>query len=176
MSRYRLSFVTNSSSSSFVCEVCGASEGGYEVSRSDVGFAQCENGHEFCERHTLSPEVTTDMLKKELQEALDTHLRWAAESTNKRSASRYRETAAEYQEKLSEVNQMEPDDIRSEYLALFDELPAVFCPICALGVVRDSDILMYIQRKTGVKTTEVEREIQQQFGTLDELKKYLEED
>lgn len=176
MSKRRTSFVTNSSSSSFICEVCGNVESGMDLSASDCGFASCENGHEFCEHHMLSPEVTVDMLKKELQEAIDTNLRWSKEETG-RYAERYKDRAKEYQETLTNVNQMEPEEIREEYLKFFDDgVPEAFCPICSLDTVRDADILMYIAKKTGVKTTEVEREIQQQFGTLDELKKYLKED
>lgn len=171
----RTSFITNSSSSSFVCEVCGHTEGGFDVCASDVGFTQCEQGHEFCEHHKLDTEITIEQLKVRLQELIDDELKYAKENTG-RWAERCAERAKEYQETLSQVEQMEPEEIREEYLKLFDELPPEFCPICSLSTIRDADILMYIAKKTGVKTSEVEHEIQQQFGTLDELKKYLKED
>ena len=46
--KYRKDFVTNSSSSSFVCEICGNVDSGYDCSASELGFAECVNGHCFC--------------------------------------------------------------------------------------------------------------------------------
>ena len=51
--KIRTGFVSNSSSSSFVCEVCGDVESGYDVGARDVGFYECEHGHEFCASHAL---------------------------------------------------------------------------------------------------------------------------
>jgi hypothetical protein len=51
--KYRSSFVTNSSSSSFVCDVCGATESGWDMGLSDAGMYECENGHTFCDSHLV---------------------------------------------------------------------------------------------------------------------------
>ena len=51
--KIRSGFVSNSSSSSFVCDVCGASEGGYDVGLSDVGMFECGNGHTVCLDHMV---------------------------------------------------------------------------------------------------------------------------
>ena len=51
--KIRKGFVSNSSSSSFVCEVCGAVESGYDASPGDCGFCVCENDHTFCIDHLL---------------------------------------------------------------------------------------------------------------------------
>ena len=51
--KIRLGFVSNSSSSSFVCEVCGATESGMDTSASDFGYVECENGHLLCEEELL---------------------------------------------------------------------------------------------------------------------------
>jgi len=56
--KYRSSFVTNSSSSSFVCDVCGATESGWDMGLTDAGMYECENGHTFCDSHLVpKPEV-----------------------------------------------------------------------------------------------------------------------
>jgi hypothetical protein len=44
----RFGFVSNSSSSSFVCELCGNTEEGYEMSLSAAGMGECVNGHIIC--------------------------------------------------------------------------------------------------------------------------------
>jgi hypothetical protein len=51
--KIRTGFVSNSSSSSFVCEICSHSETGYDASPDDLGFAVCVNEHIFCEEHLL---------------------------------------------------------------------------------------------------------------------------
>ena len=52
--RIRHGFVSNSSSSSFLCAVCGNVDEGYE-GPSDAGMAVCENyEHTFCESHAVS--------------------------------------------------------------------------------------------------------------------------
>jgi hypothetical protein len=53
--KYRKDFVTNSSSSSFLCEICSRTEEGYDMSLEDAGMCSCENGHTFCESHLLEP-------------------------------------------------------------------------------------------------------------------------
>lgn len=53
----RNGFVSNSSSSSFICEICNHTEVGYDDSLSDLGFAQCVNEHIFCEEHLLDNET-----------------------------------------------------------------------------------------------------------------------
>ncbi len=51
MAKYRLGFVSNSSSSSFVCDFCGAVESEYSRSLDDFEMSSCEHGHEFCNCH-----------------------------------------------------------------------------------------------------------------------------
>jgi hypothetical protein len=41
----RQGFVSNSSSSSFICDISGDVESGWDANLSDVGFVQCINGH-----------------------------------------------------------------------------------------------------------------------------------
>jgi len=44
----RHGFVSNSSSSSFTCCICGARESGWDASWSDFGWNCCEHDHQFC--------------------------------------------------------------------------------------------------------------------------------
>lgn len=58
--KYRSDFVTNSSSSSFICVICGNVESGYDAGLSDVGMVECVNGHVFCEHHLLKDETSDE--------------------------------------------------------------------------------------------------------------------
>lgn len=50
--KIRTGFVSNSSTSSFVCQICGNADAGMDASPSDFGMAECENGHTFCTSHS----------------------------------------------------------------------------------------------------------------------------
>ena len=169
MAKFRTSFVTNSSSSSFICEVCGNVESGMDLSRSDVGFVQCANGHDFCEHHQLPFEVNKEKLKETLRELINDNL----EDYREYNRPYYKTYAEDYQLMLDKVDDMTNEEAAIEYLELFDgEIPSDACPICTLETVRDSDIVSFIQKETG---RNIEKEIQERFKSLDELKKYIKE-
>lgn len=42
--KFRKDFVTNSSSSSFVCEICGRAESGFDIGLSEAGMMECVIG------------------------------------------------------------------------------------------------------------------------------------
>ena len=46
--KIRQGFVSNSSSSSFICDMCGYNVEGRDLSVEDADFYYCENGHEIC--------------------------------------------------------------------------------------------------------------------------------
>ena len=51
--KIRAGFVSNSSSSSYVCQICGRSDSGWDASANDLGFFECVNGHLFCDDEIL---------------------------------------------------------------------------------------------------------------------------
>lgn len=108
--KFRKDFVTNSSSSSFICEICGRTESGYDMSASEADMYECVNGHTFCMDEAL--EVGKQELLKELEEYIDNSLT---------------------EEEIQEINECETD-IEIMYLARrnFDmyEVPECMCPIC----------------------------------------------
>jgi len=60
--KFRNGFVTNSSSSSFICEVCGETASGMDMGLSDAYMYECKNGHTFCDDHKL--KVLDKVIKK----------------------------------------------------------------------------------------------------------------
>ena len=58
--KIRQGFVSNSSSSSFICDICGDISSGWDASPSELGFQMCENEHYFCEEHLKDDVVRID--------------------------------------------------------------------------------------------------------------------
>jgi hypothetical protein len=59
--KIRTGFVSNSSSSSYTCEVCGEEASGWDLCPSECGMIECARGHVFCEEHRLeNPEAAGD--------------------------------------------------------------------------------------------------------------------
>ena len=61
--KFRSGFVSNSSSSSFICDICGHAESGYDdyIDLASVGMCTCQNGHTFCNDH-----ITDEKLRRAL--------------------------------------------------------------------------------------------------------------
>jgi len=54
----RLGFVSNSSSSSFTCDVCGRTEAGFDMCLDEAEMYECVAGHLFCTDHM--PEMSSE--------------------------------------------------------------------------------------------------------------------
>lgn len=60
--KYRSDFVTNSSSSSYTCDICGRTESGWDISLSEAGMFECVDGHTICKDEML-PVPRAEMIK-----------------------------------------------------------------------------------------------------------------
>ena len=61
--KIRKGFVSNSSSSSFVCDVCHENISGMDLCYEEAEMFECENGHTVCEEHIISKDHY-DVLKE----------------------------------------------------------------------------------------------------------------
>lgn len=56
--KIRTGFVSNSSSTSFTCDICGNSETGMDsCTVEDYGFYRCINGHIICQEEAIGTEI-----------------------------------------------------------------------------------------------------------------------
>ena len=49
--KHRKGFVSNSSSSSFICDHCGQEYSGWDACLDEAEMIKCENGHTICQGH-----------------------------------------------------------------------------------------------------------------------------
>jgi hypothetical protein len=57
--KIRMGFVSNSSTSTFICDICGGTEAGMDLCLSDCDMSRCENGHIYhndCNKTKISSE------------------------------------------------------------------------------------------------------------------------
>lgn len=137
--KLRKDFVTNSSSSSFICEICGKSESGYGMALSDAQMYECENGHVFCVDEALDAdpkEIINYILKNGYNEAS------------------YNADDEDYSEE--DLKEMEMDEllvIASEDDGYYG-VPECMCPICNFLTYSRKDMRDYLEKEYEVSADE----------------------
>lgn len=130
----RKGFVTNSSSSSFVCCISGHTEEGWDLSLEEAEMYECENGHVFCESYLVQEPTDEDILQ-----AVKTH-RWYGEKIDKvfdeLEQIESQETISDSDKAIRDAKIQNLKDEIDNYVAEFKddemryELPACCCPVC----------------------------------------------
>ena len=146
--KFRADFVTNSSSSSFVCEICGRSESGFDMCLSDCEMMECVNGHIFCCDEAFEKPSKMDMIKMILE--------------NEWNKNRWDYTIRDYRE-YSEEELIAMDDwslFESFYTdGGYYAIPECMCPICQFIEYSEYDLSAYLQKEYGVSRDEVFAEV-----------------
>lgn len=153
--KVRNGFVSNSSSSSFVCNVCGRSEGGYDMSYEDVGMCLCNYGHELCLSHLKFEFSDIEIDDGETDEIKIEKLKEFCEKNNLKLPK-------------SNVSDLDFYDIKRGC-----NFPSEWCPVCNLEHIEASTIVSYISTKFNVDN--IEKEIKSKFDNLSEVIKFVEE-
>lgn len=134
--KYRKDFVTNSSSSSYTCEICGETESGWDLCLSEAEMCKCVNGHVFCTEHELPRPNKKEMIKMILE-------------------SKYNECEEEELEAISK------ETLYTEYLTDGGSygVPEAVCPICQFIDYSENDLAAYLLKRYGVPRDEVFKEV-----------------
>jgi hypothetical protein len=143
--KIRNGFVSNSSSSSFTCAVCGHTESGWDMGLRDCGMVESQWG-QYCESHLIEslPDKPTADCIKDYNENCDDKDKWSLDDWW--------------------------EDWKSE---LGHEVPDELCPLFNLKVIDDSDKLNYLLKSHGWTMKEVEDSIRVKFANLKELRQYV---
>ena len=141
--KYRKCHVTNSSSSSFVCDICGRVESGWDMGLSEAGMYECVNGHTFCWDESLKVSKE-DLIKIILEEG------W-----NKKTYYNSDDKVITEEE----LNYMEIEDLIYVIPNGYYGVPECFCPICNFIEYSESDLSKYLLKEYGISRDEVFAEI-----------------
>jgi hypothetical protein len=147
--KIRQGFVSNSSSSSFVCSVCGVSESGWD-GQYDSTVWECWGGHEFHEScMSLTPKRKADELANDIEAAIVTLGLAPYEAEELRDVGDY-------------------DNQRDWILEFvtYDGLHKAICPVCTLDSIPDYVMLEYLSKKVGMSYDQIREEIRSKYKNL----------
>lgn len=146
--KYRKDFVTNSSSSSYTCEICGRTESGWDMGLREAEMVECVNGHVFCQDEMFPIGEKEELIKTILE--------------NEWNKDRYCSKTNSYRDfNEEELQGMSAED-------LFDMLcsdggnygvPESVCPICQFIEYFEYDLSNYLEREYHVSRDEVFAEV-----------------
>ena len=162
--KIRNGFVSNSSSSSFICEVCNEELIGRDVCLSDAEMYMCVNGHTFCESHALEVDSYKDIVIGLIKNSI---------KSNKYYIEKYGDCDSEVRRELllsiDNGELVDYDELLDEYEFRY-YFPVSHCPICQMEVVTDRDMVNYLVNQTGKSIEEIKEEIKYKYSTYDEIK------
>ena len=146
--KIRTGFVSNSSSSSFTCHICGETATGYDNSPEELGFYMCENEHIICQEEAIGEDIEVNCGIPEKNCPI---CQFMALSNN---------DAAQYLLKEKGVPRQEA----------FDEIKKING---RRRVLRDFEYVGYVFRKLGITEESFINEIKTRFPTYKEYLKYI---
>lgn len=159
--KIRNGFVSNSSSSSFTCDVCGTTESGMDASARDFDMSACVNGHTFCNDHApdsveMTPKQFRDEIKKQIESCT-----WMKPER--------------IQADIAEMEVVSDDEIEEFYNDNYSDegVPECQCPICTFKALSDADGFKYLKKKFSMENKEILETIQVHFKTYSEFQNFL---
>lgn len=146
--KFRKDFVTNSSSSSYVCEICGRTESGWDMGLSECDMMECTNGHVFCCDEALEFPSKEEMIKMILENEWNKDV-WISRSDGYK----------DYTE--DELLDMSEDDLFCDFCSESGHysVPECVCPICQFIEYSEYDLSAYLLKEYGISRDEVFAEV-----------------
>ena len=159
--KIRQGFVSNSSSSSFICSICNYTESGRDADLTDFEMFRCENGHTLHE--SCIEKISGKEKLKNKDEAYETYLPAALEEYRNKYYEGEDETFQKEKEELA-------SDFENEYA---HQVPEECCPICKFLLLTDEDELLLRRKESKYHKDELLTNARSQFKSYEEFKKYL---
>jgi hypothetical protein len=155
----RQGFVSNSSSSSFICCLSGHMESGMDLSKSEAGMVECENGHTFLEKYQISRKEMTVTEWREWYTAWCKKYEW-------------REC---YLTDLEKTDKEFMDFIEDEMKYEFEEdgIDPTQCPVCTFTDLPYEDVAKFFLAQLGITRKEFALTMKEQFGDYTAFYTYI---
>ena len=161
----RIGFVSNSSSSSFICAICGDQQGGMDVSLDDVEMVEDVFGFDMCQIHLTEDK---EFLQKFKQMVIDKKINLDGDEYSKELKDKI----------IKDGNEDELPDLFENVLRYGDlrwELPAVLSPINDLTHPVPSIIIDFLLHESKSKDQDVINRMKEVYGTYSNFKEALKE-
>jgi len=161
----RNGFVSNSSSTSFTCDVCGETQSGMDMGLRECGMCRSENRHTFCEGHQLT-DVKEFTIEEKRQRLIDN---WVNLPTNSYYTEEYK------QKQIQNLKENNEDEIKEIYDEFEREkgVDSRYCPICMFEEPHVPDLFELLLKKYKITPKDILTAAKQEFGTYEKLKEYL---
>lgn len=171
--KIRKGFISNSSSSSFICVVCEEQFSGMDACPSDFACMECVHGHVFCEAHI---DCGVEEYKKVMIKNIE---KWneKIKEDNEKVINKTAPTWAK-ERPLIDVsiigNLDNIDDIRCELQdtsarCYMGEEPECICPVCSFKFIPKEDLFKYVLKLNETTEEKVIEEVKDKFKTRDEF-------
>jgi hypothetical protein len=175
--KIRMGFVTNSSSSSYTCVICGECASGMDIDLRDWDMAVCVRGHEFCTSHAQKRPDVNKVLVDNIDEQIKS-------LENREPSSWY--TPERIAQDLEEVRKhrafvgklISKEETRDEdghslswYVSRYDAddiyaWPEECCPICTFNYVTTEMVAGYLLDQAGKTPNEIAAEIASKYKNI----------
>lgn len=176
--KIRTGFVSNSSSSSYICEICGS------VMEDDDNMVTCERQHTFCIYHLkhalFSKEIVSAYVARSesLSEYDKQELIRLIRAVDPLTFSKLRGSLYSESDNptLHQIDVLLDDlDYTVEMWEIRESLPPECCPICNLEVITDSDLINYFTASTRMSRNDVIAAVRRRFKDYETFNNYLQE-
>lgn len=158
--KIRTDYVTNSSSSSFICEICNRAESTYDGSINDVDMIECDYGHIMCKEEVV--DYTRDSLKLTVLQV-------------KNILKEYCRNKDEYEVWYdeSDIDRWIKDDDYDLDLEYIDKIPSSLCPICNMHTTSFYDFVNFLEKITGYTEHDFKKYAKENFEDYGALKDFI---
>jgi len=158
-----MGFVSNSSSSNFICKVCGTIYEQYDESLGDLEVVCCSNGHYMCEEHILDPN------RKQMISLIHMACNGETHGFNTDDEADYLHTIS----KMDEIDFMEYKWTFFKSGRLRNNMPSCLCPICQFEVFDNRELKAYITKSYALDEEKIKDEIRKNFKNYRQFIKFI---
>jgi len=171
----RIGFVSNSSSSSFICDISGEVVSGRDISLEEAEMYECENGHTFlreytaCEIDDLPMEIKRNLIAgNEVFADYNIADRDEREADLNKRKNIFTEKFTDEEINSAIEDEDYDDDVKNGY-----NIPAEMCPLCSFSIIADREATLYFFKKYNMTQEILAAEIKGKFKDYNEFLKFL---